>query len=341
MTKEEIMQKTDFGLKVYEFYCPGIKLKKKIRSLLREEKDPSFNIFVNKNSSEIWFKDFAGGMELTGNALKFVQLKESTDYFGAKDFISDRILGELGNYYPDRKNSYSVLSEIRNEKHKRPLVITPIAKDWSQSELAWWAKFGIGEDTLERFFVCSVSKYYMETSEKIIEINASTYNPIYSIGINGRYKIYRPMDKTGKFKWRSNTIGEKDIFGWHLLGSPPLGEKFRICFIMAGNKDVMSFHALTGLPAIALNSETANIPFEYKAELDVIFEKVVILYDNDKTGKEAAIKLNEHTGYPIANHLLDIALGVKDFAEMVEKKPEYLPEFMESIRSIILENISV
>ena len=98
MTKEDLMQKTDYGLKVYEFFVPGIKLKKKILSPLRGEKDPSFNIFLHRQINEVWFKDFAGGIENSGNCIKFVMSVQNYDYRQAKDFIEEVIHKSALNY---------------------------------------------------------------------------------------------------------------------------------------------------------------------------------------------------------------------------------------------------
>lgn len=331
MTKEDLMQKTDYGLKVYEFFVPGIKLKKKILSPLRGEKDPSFNIFLHRQINEVWFKDFAGGIENSGNCIKFVMSVQNYDYRQAKDFIEEVILKEYKSTLGDRKN-YAITREIHEAKHKTESKITPVVKDWSESELNWWRKFGITQDTLERFYVSTCVKYYMDTAEGTKEYSASWSNPIYAIGMNGRFKIYRPLGDR-KFKWRSNLQGDKDVFGWHLLPARTETDKISCCFIMAGNKDVMSFHSLTGLPAIAFNSETAYVPSLYLLSLKHNFERVFILYDNDVEGKKSAKKISEQTGFTVWNHLLEVAPGVKDFAQLVDEHPECLPQFMEELKN--------
>lgn len=335
MTKEEIMKKTDLGFKVYQHFIPEVKLKKKILSPLRGEKDPSFNLFVHRQLNEIWFKDFAGGIEMTGNCIKFVALVRNCEYVEAKKYIEENVLNEVKVYSGDRED-FIQKYEIQKEQQRKELKITPVVKSWAPHELAWWRKFGITQEILERFCVSSLSKYYMETVDGTKEQIATYSNPIYCIGINGRYKLYRPLADR-KFKWRSNLNGEQDVFGWHLLPSRHESQKLACCFVMAGNKDVMSFHAMTGLPAIAFNSETAHIPKLHELSLKHHFEKVFILYDNDKEGNKSAKKISEKTGFMVINELLDMAEGVKDFAELVEKQPEHLPEFMEALKFLILK----
>lgn len=336
MTKEELMAKTDFGLKVYQTYLGGhVPLKKKLISPLRPEKHPSFNLYLHRSTNEVWFRDFGASDEVKGNCINFVMFKEGLDFIDAKRFIESRIINEVDSAYPENSRvNYATLLELNSNKFKKEVVITPVVKEWAANELNWWAKFGITPEILDAFCVSSLSKYYMETESGIKEYVATYSNPIYCIAINERYKLYRPLGDS-KFKWRSNLRGESDIFGWHLLQPRMDGEKYLCCFIMAGNKDVMSFHSLTGLPAVALNSETAHIPFEYKASLKNTFHQIYILYDNDETGKKAALSLNQSTGFPIISGLLDICPEVKDFAELVEKKPEALPEFMDGLKKVL------
>lgn len=335
MSKEEIMKRTDLGFKVYAHFIPEVKLKKKFLSPFRGEKDPSFNLFIHRQLNEIWFKDFAGGIEMTGNCIKFVAIMKNCEYTEAKRYIEENVLNEI-NVIGDRE-LYDSKREILLEKSKKQLKIVPVIKEWSPAELAWWRKFGITKEVLESFYVSSLSKYYMETNEGMKEYVASHSNPIYCIGINDRFKLYRPLGDR-KFKWRSNLNGEQDVFGWHLLPSRSVHGKLACCFILAGNKDVMSFHAMTGLPAIAFNSETAFIPKLHELSLKHHFERVFILYDNDREGWKSAAKIGNATGFTVINDLLDIAPDVKDFAEMVEKRPECLPEFMEELKSILINN---
>jgi hypothetical protein len=335
MTKDDLMRRTDNGMRVFSHYIPEVRLKKKLISPIRPEKHPSFNLFLHQSTNEVWFRDFGASDEAKGNCINFVMLKESLDYFDAKKYIESRILNEISADFPERNRvDYATLFELNSNKFKKQVVITPVVKEWSQFELNWWYQFGITKEVLDAFCVSTLSKYYMETEDETKEYFASYSNPIFCISINGRYKIYRPLGDA-KFKWRSNLQGDKDIFGWNMMAPRMDSEKFFCCFIMAGNKDVMSFHSLTGLPAIALNSETAHIPFEYKASLKNNFQKIFILYDNDETGLKAAESLNLSTGFPMINYLLDMCPEVKDFAEMVQKHPESLPEFMEGLKNLL------
>jgi hypothetical protein len=335
MTKDELMRKTDNGMKVFNHYIPEVRLKRKIISPIRPERHPSFNLFLHERTNEVWFRDFGASDEAKGNCINFVMLKESLDYQNAKQYIESKILNEISSFFPEYgRVDYSTMLELNSAKFKKEVKITPVVKEWSQFELNWWFQFGITQEILDLFYVSSLSKYYMETENGIKEYVATWSNPIFCISINGRYKLYRPLGDP-KYKWRSNLKGDCDIFGWHLLAPRMDLKKYFCCFVMAGNKDVMSFHALTGLPAIALNSETAHIPFEYKASLLNSFENVFILYDNDETGLKAATSLNQSTGFPILNYLLDICPEVKDFAELVQKHPEVLPEFMEGLKKAL------
>lgn len=95
-------------------------------------------------------------------------------------------------------------------------------------------------------------------------------------------KIYRPFSDI-RFLYGGN-LGENYCFGLEQL--PAKGDTL---FITGGEKDVMTL-AAHGFHAICFNSETSNIPTGIIYKLTFRFKHIVLLYDADKTGIEAAIR---------------------------------------------------
>ena len=66
--------------------------------------------------------------------------------------------------------------------------------------LAYWAHYGIYEDTLRRFRVRSLKSYRSQTKEgKPFELKASPTEPIYAYIGSGYIKIYRPNSSKMRF----------------------------------------------------------------------------------------------------------------------------------------------
>ena len=92
----------------------------------------------------------------------------------------------------------------------------------------------------------------------------------------------RPFSEI-RFLYGGN-IGDGYCFGLEQL--PPKGDTL---FITGGEKDVMTL-AAHGFHAICFNSETSTIPPAIIYKLTFRFKHIVLLYDTDKTGMDAAIR---------------------------------------------------
>jgi hypothetical protein len=322
MTIKEITQLLDNGLSVFTYYIPSeIRLKKRMKSPLREDRDPSFSIYPHHTSGEILFNDFAIGK--SGNCYTFVMEMFGLDFKDAVNKIKHDVLGinESDNYnhVPIKKKREYV--RIQGS----PLVIETVVRGWEQRDLDFFSRFHITQDVLKKYNVSPLLNYTLYKEDNSYTINDSIKSPIYAIKFpSGRVKIYRPLaDK--RFKWISNINGEEDVFG--------LSQLPNYCdylFLMAGNKDVLSFVSIMddmGLDAIAFNSESASISSAMCNFLCAKSTNIYILYDNDPAGYENAKRLSQQYGFPIRNDLLK-PYKVKDFADLAEKlTTEEMAEF--------------
>lgn len=105
----------------------------------------------------------------------------------------------------------------------------------------------------------------------------------YPLG-NGNHKECRPRS-SASYKWRTKKINASNLpFGYKQL---PLNGDFVV--ITGGEKDVLAFDML-GIPAVCMQSETANIPLNLIEELKKRFSNVMICYDRDETGEKFSRK---------------------------------------------------
>ena len=80
----------------------------------------------------------------------------------------------------------------------------------------------------------------------------------------------------------------------YIFGCEQLPEEGTLIFVTGGEKDVMSL-AAHGFPALAFNSETANIPEDVMDELSKRFRQIIFLYDTDETGRrESALRVQQY-----------------------------------------------
>lgn len=328
--KEEILMATDYGYDVFRrLIAPDIKLGRNVLSPLREERHPSFSIYSHRQRGDIWYKDFSeSGEEFHGDCFQFVQaLYNLKDLSDAIRVIKQQVLG----IYDDSPESMK--AAVRKRYTPRPVKAQietnfyPDFRDWAYSDLRYWKRFMISQKTLELFDVRPASGYLTVKGDKEYYISERERDPIYIITFpSGRMKIYRPLTRDRRFKWASNVKGDKDIFGIQLFGKP-----INDLFLMAGNKDAMSFHATTGMTVLAFNSESANISNETAYMLENFAKRIHTLYDNDSTGFKAAEKLWLSRGYIPHGHLLEKYslpnVRMNDYAQLVDEQPGMLPDF--------------
>lgn len=318
---KDLNQLLDNGLEVYRYYIsPNVPLRRKILSPLRAESDPSFSLYPHRDTGIIFFTDHGSGE--WGNHYTFVMKLFNVDFITAVEKIKAEVLkirpGLDYNYVPP-----PTYNPIRQKKQDSKVYIMPEPRAWSEQDEAFWGRFRIPLQKLEEYYVYPLEYYTVCKGDRSYTIHHSSRSPIYAIEFpSGRYKIYRPMEK--KYKWISNTVGDEDVFGERQLtkGKDKL-------FVLAGNKDVLSFSSVFGYNVIAFNSESANVPEDH-ALFSLYIDsntKVYVLYDNDETGRKNTEKMCSKFNWSPLTHILE-PHGVKDFADLIEKlSDQELEEF--------------
>ena len=297
-TKERILQLTNQGLDVFNYYLPDVELpsKKPFKSPFYDDTKPSCGVFMTRWG--YWhFKDLGDGGRMGGDCFWFVAQLKGLDV--RKDFVEvmSIIIDDLNLSVPltkplepnkelsnHRSSTKEVKTTIPKEPHP-PVKYTFVQKPYSAKEVEYWSRYGISEQILEKHNVKSLKTYSSERASdgKPFTLYSSEEEPMFLYEIGSAVKLYRPCSNIRFLQGGLKT--EETVFGLELL--PMRGD---IVFITGGEKDVMSLSS-KGFHAICFNSETSGISDNMIDMLNRRFKHIALCYDMDDTGKKASIKL--------------------------------------------------
>ena len=289
--KEEILEKTDRGLHIFNFYMPfEFKLKKNFRNPLYDDSKPSCNIYFDSRSNCYKMHDF-GNVDFSGDCFWFAatvnHLDVKRNFPGVLQRINDDLC--LNIEQPSLKHNQSKLSTLKQTqpftiKEQEPILpFKTIEKPFSEQELLFWKEYGISQKELNRYKVKSLISYKSKNREGVpFQLEASRTEPIFAYFGSGYVKFYRPYSKM-RFLY-GGQMPEIYCFGLEQL--PQRGD---VVFITGGEKDVLCLSA-HGFNAVCFNSETASIGNEMIEMLARRFRHVIFLYDMDETGKRESTR---------------------------------------------------
>jgi len=173
----------------------------------------------------------------------------------------------------------------------KPTKLKIETRDYRDYDLEYWNRFGISERTLKKYDVYPVLRSYL--NESILYTKEDYEDPCYAYYFkdSDTLKLYRPFNK--KYKWLSNVSHQELQGAQHVRYTMDL-------IITKSLKDVMTLSE-AGLNAVAVQSETSLFPdalIEIIAQVKSYGHNVVILYDNDRPGIEAAQQKAEQYKLP-------------------------------------------
>jgi hypothetical protein len=236
-----------------------------------KQQTPSFNIFCALPQHEWRYKDFATDDD--GSCFDLVMKLFNVSFTEALEIINRDLCLNLEATFktsPPPKQTAPEQSKPNFSIKKR---------QFSEAEIAFWNKYNISTETLQRYNVAALEEFSNVSKEgKPYTVRSSPDKFIFAYDNATWLKLYKPLDEK-QYKFQYLGIKEQGyIFGWKQL--PDKGEKL---FITGGEKDVMSL-AAQGFNAISLNSETATLDKSIADELKLRFNHIIVLYDNDATG---------------------------------------------------------
>jgi len=291
LNKDELLRRTNNGLDVFKHYIPGQwKTGRNFLNPLYEDRKASCNVYFDRRSGIYRFKDF-GNDNYSGDCFFFVGQLKGLDCSNGADFVEilktinrDMSLGLDNSDYtssilpPAPQKNNPVIPELPKNK---PYNI--IQQKFTQKELDFWMQSGNTPEILKLYKTVSLKEFRSENKDgKPFFYTSSDSEPIFGYMGKRYVKIYRPFSEA-RFLYGGN-IGDNYCFGLEQL--PAKGDTL---FITGGEKDVMTL-AAHGFHAICFNSETSVIPTGIIYKLTFRFKHIVLLYDADKTGIDAAMK---------------------------------------------------
>jgi hypothetical protein len=295
LTSENVLLKTTEQA-IFEYYWePGYVLKQMYESPFREDKKASFNVFpASLGSNNLLWKDFGTGE--VGNCFHLVEKLENTNFFGALFLINrDMQLGLDPEQIIDKvqANTHGIQREVTKILQKRAAQSSTNfvvrTKKWDARLLSFWLRYGITEPVLRYYNVNPIYAFSINGKDAVMPSIGYSYAFGYESKVY--YKIYQPWNKV---KWLCNT-NANIIEGYEQLVAE--NKRHEILFITKSLKDCMCLRML-GFGAVSPQSETTGIGDSFINQIAPYGERLVILFDNDLTGINRAVKLSQELGIP-------------------------------------------
>lgn len=267
---------------IFEHFC---KLKEKlsgqdvkIKSLFNsKERTPSMCIYLDANKGTYRFKDFSTGKG--GSAIDMIKEFTQLPYHKACQLVVEK----YNDYVLHNNGGYDVQEFKQASKYR---VTSYQLRSWTTSDQYYWTQYNIGSRLLDEHCVKPLAHYTLEKEQDGKLKNLTIYgNYLYGYFTKEGelYKIYQPKTLDKKF------IKVKD----YIQGSEQL-KNHRWLMITSSLKDIMSLKSLKlSLDYVAPDSENTVIKEKYIEDWKLIYEKIIVLFDNDEPGLKAMSKYKE------------------------------------------------
>lgn len=272
ISKELILSKFSEE-QIFAFYIGSeIFSKKLFRSKLRQDKNPTCSMYRNK-SNVLIYKDFATGTHL--DFVNYVMMLFGCGYYEALRIIANDF-GIIKSQNINKNKGKIISKDLKIEEKEFSKIQVEI-QDFTESELKWWAKYGITEEILKKFDVYSCKHVFLNGT---LCAKSNQNCPIF--GYYGKkyhgeelWRCYFP--KRDNYRFMGNYPSKK------IQGYDQLPKKGKLLVITKSMKDTLCLYSM-GISACAPNSETQFLSDTMLNELKDRFDNIVILFDNDYTG---------------------------------------------------------
>lgn len=261
---------------IFSYYIPEFKaINRNFNSPFRKDSNPS--CCIQQWNGKLFYKDFGTGESYT--CINFIRAKYNVTYYEALRIISnDFNLGLHGNSVKPSTMGFIGIPHQVIKKDEKSSIIKIKRRQWNTGldKEYWCDEHGFNIAVLTHFNVHPISHLWVGNTY----LERKSNNPSYAYIINeGKYKILSPYDTN--YKWLTNCTS-KDIQGYNQL--PSAGE---LLIITSSYKDCMKLYQY-GYYAIAPGSENTGIDIELMSELKERFKRIIVFFDNDEPGIEAA-----------------------------------------------------
>jgi len=265
-----------------------------------KDKVPSMCIYTDTNNV-YKFKDFSSSNQGDG-----IQLVMYMYDLPNREHALNKIINDYQNY----KNNNTSISRDVYQIHDKYKVTDHEIRHWTSLDQQYWSGYKLGSKILEYHNVHPLSYFVMEKKELDNSLSSIKFNKPYIYGYfredGSLYKIYMPKTIDKKFIKIEN----------YIQGIDQLQYESKYLLIVSSLKDLMCFKMLniTNIEIIAPDSENTMISEVILNKLKKRYKSIIVLFDNDDPGTNAAKKYNEKFKFPYVQ--LDLE---KDLSDSVKK----------------------
>ena len=306
---KRVLDATRAGLDIITDCCPAaakvVNNTKKAFRLRSDERTPSAYLYPPKDSGDCWHvKDYgmADGegyfspIDIYMREHGYVKsqfslaIHELAERYGVEETLQKSV------NKPDIEQRTALPEEVG-----QPPVVA-CRDGFTNEELRTWGPCVKPEHLTELGWQAVVSVQSTKDGKTTIKKSTPTY-PIFvqncaytnANGTSGSFqKLYEPKNYDKRFRFSS--IGEKPsdyVFGLNALRSKFMSnneEKIDAVILVSGGSDAVNCLSM-GFQPVWLNSETANLSEATFRTLQSYAKRVVLIADNDETGRETARRL--------------------------------------------------
>lgn len=306
---KRVLDATRAGLDIITDCCPAaakvVNNTKKAFRLRSDERTPSAYLYPPKDSGDCWHvKDYgmADGegyfspIDIYMREHGYVKsqfslaIHELAERYGVEETLQKSV------NKPDIEQRTALPEEVG-----QPPVVA-CRDGFTEEELRTWGPCVKPEHLTELGWQAVVSVQSTKDGKSTIKKSTPTY-PIFvqncaytnANGTSGSFqKLYEPKNYDKRFRFSS--IGEKPsdyVFGLNALRSKFMSnneEKIDAVILVSGGSDAVNCLSM-GFQPVWLNSETANLSEATFRTLQSYAKRVVLIADNDETGRETARRL--------------------------------------------------
>jgi hypothetical protein len=331
--KKLLLEAISGGIDFYKFVIPELteatpERMENVRNPFYEDKNPSVSIYRELDKQDKlykWYYKDHGEPEFSGDVFNFAahyyELTTKMDF----PEIMQKMVDDLKIDISEVTYTEEFLS---SEYYRTGFEIYDYSKmsGKSQTEHFFKQQYSIPYDICKEYNVTAIKGYRrfnQEAKDTPCYVRAGEYLIAYKA--DGYAKIYHPATNKKNDKWFSSLGAKPDgfVFGWREIITRVMKYKQPrdILILAGGEKDVLSLATL-GYDAITFNSETANIPQSVIEALFPSYDKVIVMYDNDKTGKKRMDEICKQFKLwrVILPTELDGKFGIKDISDCMRCK---------------------
>ncbi len=309
-TVKEVYQKIGQERIFLKYFGDLPELGRKYRNPFRDDK--SRGCWFWKASDGVIYLMDPATIKKAFTAIDIVSLYYRCDLRGAVDRVVQDF--KMDSYNPSEGEKLALLMK---ERKLDKCQISWKERELNQKDLQYWIQYNITKEILNKYRTIGLEMFWINRDLAYIY---NEFDPAYGYLEGDWIKTYRPRaSKANKFR---NDYPEI------LEGYEQLPEAGDLLILTKGRKDVMTFSSI-GVDSVACRSENTFPTSDQIEELNERFSNILIWFDNDRPGVDAAEELSSITGW----RSYWLQLKDKDPSDFVKNNgPVSLMEIVNTIR---------